>query len=193
MKLPCPARLAALAALLVFPLGVAAATPRVSLFDGKSLAGWTLVTCKAEVKDGCIFIESGNGLVQTEKKYRDFVLEFDWKPLKAEKWDSGIYFRYLAVAGKRPWPQRYQINLRQGEEGNLVGDKTAQSKGLIKERDWNKMKLTVRGTRVALEINGKPAWDVDGLQDPAEGFIGLQAEVPGGGQHLFRNIYLTAL
>lgn len=172
----------------------AAAAERVSLFDGKTLNGWKLVTCEAVVQDGSILLQAGNGLVQTEKKYRDYVLEFDWKPLKAEKWDSGIYFRYASIPpGKRPWPQRYQVNLRQGEEGNLVNVKGAQSQGLFKDRDWNKLKLTVRGTRVSLEVNGKPAWSVDALEDGSEGYIGLQAEVPGGGQHLFRNIFITAL
>ena len=42
-------------------------------------------------------------------------------------------------------------------------------------------------------MNGKPAWEADGLGDPQEGFIALQAEVPGGGQYRFRNIYLTEL
>lgn len=163
------------------------------MFDGKTLAGWKLVTCEAEVQDGSIFLKAGNGLVQTEKVYTDYVLEFEWKPLKAEKWDSGVYFRYLTLpAGKRPWPQRYQVNLRQGEEGNLVGFKNAQSKGLFRDREWNKLKLTVRGSSASLEVNGKPAWSVDGLEE-LKGYIALQAEVPGGGQHLFRNIYVTEL
>ena len=44
-----------------------------------------------------------------------------------------------------------------------------------------------------MEINGAKAWESDGLAGPAEGYIALQAEVPGGGQHRFRNIYLTEL
>jgi hypothetical protein len=58
---------------------------------------------------------------------------------------------------------------------------------------WNQFKLTVRGTKAALEINGTPAWEADGLGEPTVGYITLQAEVPGGGQHRFRNIYLTEL
>jgi hypothetical protein len=92
----------------------------------------------------------------------------------------------------RPWPARYQANLMQGLEGNVSDLPGAQSKGLIKPGDWNRFKLTVRGTRAALEINGQPAWEADGLAEP-EGYIALQAEVPGGGQHRFRNIYLTEL
>ncbi|MDB4480661.1 DUF1080 domain-containing protein, partial [Akkermansiaceae bacterium] len=43
---------------------------RVSLFNGKNLDGWTVLKCEAEVKDGNMFIKSGNGLVQSEKKYQ---------------------------------------------------------------------------------------------------------------------------
>ncbi len=172
----------------------AAAGKRVSLFDGKTLDGWKLVTCEAVVQDGQIVLQAGNGLVQTERKYGDFVFEFEWKPLKAEQWDSGIYFRYDSMpAGKRPWPLRYQVNLRQGEEGDVPGLKGAKSKGLFRAREWNKVKLTVQGARATLEVNGQPAWTAEGLEGPREGFIGLQAEVPGGGQHLFRNIYITEL
>jgi hypothetical protein len=55
------------------------------------------------------------------------------------------------------------------------------------------LKLTVSGTRASLIINGQAAWETDGLEGPDKGFIALQAEVPGGGKHRFRNIYLTEL
>jgi hypothetical protein len=170
-----------------------AAGKRVSLFDGKTLSGWTVLTCEATVDDGNLFIKAGNGLVQSERKYGDFVFEFDWKALKPDKWDSGIYFRYDTVPPKRPWPARYQANLKQGDEGNVGGLKGAKSEGLTKDHEWNHFKLTVRGAHAELEINGKPAWKADGLEGPKEGYIALQAEVPGGGQHRFRNIYVTEL
>jgi hypothetical protein len=166
---------------------------RVALFDGKTLNGWTLVTCEAEVDGGDILLKAGNGLVQTEKKYGNFILEFDWKTLRDDKWDSGIYFRYDTIPPKRPWPARYQVNLRQGMEGNLDDLEGAKSEGLVKVGQWNRFKLTVRGSKASLEINGKPAWEADGLAEPARGYIALQAEVPGGGQYRFRNIYLTEL
>ena len=166
---------------------------RVSLFDGKTLDGWTVIKCEATVDDGDILLVSGNGLVQTEKKYGNFIFEFEWKALRDDKWDSGVYFRYDSVPQNRPWPDRYQVNLQQGREGNVGNLKGAESQGLAKDGQWNKFKLTVRGTKASLEINGKPAWEADGLEGPEEGFIALQAEVPGGGQYRFRNIYLTEL
>jgi len=166
---------------------------RVCLFDGKTLTGWTLLTCEAEVDNGDLFIKAGNGLVQSARKYRDFVLELDWKALKPEKWDSGIYFRYDPIPPKRHWPVRYQANLKQGDEGNVAELKGAKSAGLIKPHEWNHFKLTVCGSCAELEINGKPAWKVTGVEGPDESYVALQAEVPGGGQHRFRNIYITEL
>ncbi len=173
--------------------GADSKSARVALFDGKTLNGWTVLKCKATVDNGEILIAEGNGLVQTEKKYGDFVLEFEWKPLRDKKLDSGVYFRYDTVPQGRPWPARYQANLMQGLEGNVSDLPAAKSQGLIKAGEWNRFKLTVRGTKAALEINGTPAWEADGLGEPAVGYIALQAEVPGGGQHRFRNIYLTEL
>ena len=166
---------------------------RVSLFNGKNLDGWTVLKCEAEVKDGNMFIKSGNGLVQSEKKYQNFVLEYEWKALGEDKWDSGVYFRYNEVPKGRPWPKRYQANLLKGKEGDVGGIKGASSKGLLKDREWNKFKLTVRGSKISLMINEKEAWKGEGLEDLEAGFIAVQAEVPGGGQHLFRNIFITEL
>lgn len=166
---------------------------RVALFDGKSLEGWSVLNCEARVVDGAILLAEGNGLVQTEKKYGDFVLEYEWKALAEDNWDSGVYFRYVEVPKERPWPERYQVNLRKGMEGNCDGLDGAKSEGMTKPGEWNAFKLTVKGDTAALEINGEPAWTGKGLEGPESGFIALQAETPNGGQFLFRNIYLTEL
>ena len=164
----------------------------VDLFNGKDLTGWDVLKCEAVVQDGMILLKEGNGLVQTKEQYADFVLDVEWKALKPDKWDSGIYFRYTSVPKGRPWPGRYQANIRKGMEGNVGGIKGATSKGLIKAGEWNRFVLTVKGTAVSLQINGKPAWEADGLKEP-KGFISLQAETPGGGQFLFRNVRIKTL
>jgi hypothetical protein len=169
-----------------------AAKEPVSIFDGKTFAGWKVLGCEAVVEDGCIFLKAGNGMVQTGKTYKDFVFECDWKALKADNWDSGVYFRYASIPAGKPWPKMYQANLRKGLEGNVEELPEARSKDLTKPGEWNHFKLTVIGTMAELEINGKPAWKADGLKVP-EGFIGLQAEIPGGGQFLFKNVKLAEL
>jgi hypothetical protein len=50
----------------------------------------------------------------------------------------------------------------------------------------------VAGTTASLEINGQRAWTAGPVADVA-GYIGLQAEIPGGGQFLFRNIRVQEL
>lgn len=164
----------------------------VSLFDGRTLSGWKVITCEAVVEDGAIHLKAGDGVVRTEKKYKDFVLEVEWKALKPDNWDSGVFIRCGDPPADRPWPKTYQLNLRKKMEGNIPELKKARSKGLTRAGEWNRFKVTVEGTKVALEINGKPAWKADGLETP-EGFIALQAEIPGGGEFLFRNIRIREL
>lgn len=163
-----------------------------SLFDGKTLDGWKVTGCEAVVENGAILLKGGDGFVRTDNRYSDFVLELDWKALAADKWDSGIYIRSELPPEGKPWPGRYQVNLLKGGEGNLIGVKGAESKGLVKSGQWNHFKLTVVGKGASLEINGQPAWKAEGLE-AASGYIGFQAEVPLGGQYLFKDIRLTEL
>jgi len=163
----------------------------VSLFDGKTLDGWKVENCEAEVRDGCIFLKAGNGWLQREKIYGDFVLELDWKAVKKEHYDSGVFIRAVPPAGKAPWPKRNQVNLRQDLMGNIQEYKGAVARtDLVKPGQWNHFRLVVAGKTAELLINGKQAWKIDDLT-PAIGLIGLQCEVPGGGQFLFRNIRIS--
>ena len=167
----------------------------VSLFDGKTLNGWKVVTCEAEVVDGAIFIKGGNGFLLADKQYADFVLECEWKALNTEMWDSGIYIRAAALpepGANFPWPKEHQVNLRKGEEGALPGVDKAKCSALFKKGEWNHFKLTVKGDTAELVFNGEKAWTKDGIT-PAKGYLCLQAEVPSGGQFLFKNITILEL
>lgn len=165
---------------------------RTALFNGQNLDGWQVTGCQVGVENGLLVLQGGDGFVRTNERHADFILELDWRARRAEKYDSGIYIRAdLPEAGK-PWPSRYQINLLKGGEGNLLGLDGGKSSGLIKPGDWNHFKITVIGDKAELEINGKPAWKANGLAN-ADGYIGLQSEVDGGGQFEFRNIELTDL
>ncbi len=165
---------------------------RAALFNGRDLDGWQVTGCKAGVENGALVLESGDGFVRTNERHGDFVLELEWRARRSSNYDSGIYIRAdLPEAGK-PWPSRYQVNLKQGGEGNLLGVDGATSSGLVKPGDWNHFKITVVGDTAELEINGKQAWKVTGLKN-ADGYVGLQSEVDGGGQFEFRNIEITDL
>ena len=170
---------------------------RTKLFNGQNLDGWQVTGCDVGVEDGKLVLKGGDGFVRTNETHRDFVLELDWRARREAKYDSGIYIRSALPEEGKPWPARYQVNLLQGGEGNLLGlkgdqGKAAQSKGLVNANDWNHFKLTVVGDTAALEINGQPAWKASGLE-ASEGYIGFQSEVDGGGQFEFRNVELTDL
>jgi 3-keto-disaccharide hydrolase len=186
------ALLVALLALLCHP--TANAAERQKMFNGKNLDGWTVSRCEAAVEDGVLLLKDGNGLVYLEGPYSDFVFEFKWKARDPKMWDSGVYFRCDAPPkeGQRPWPKRYQVNLRKGMEGNVGALPDARCKGLTKPGEWNEMKLTCIGAKAKLEFNGKVAWEAKGLEQE-KGIIALQAETPGGGQFEFKDIYLTKL
>ena len=171
---------------------VAVADQPVFLFDGSSLENFDVIGCEVSIVDGAIKLESGNGLVQTKKQYTNYVLSFEWKALDAKMWDSGLYFRYQEVPSGRPWPNRFQINLRKGMEGDLGGFSDGKNTVETKQGDWNKFELTVKGSKASLRVNGKSSWEVDGITQP-KGWIAIQAEVPGGGQFLFRNVQVKEL
>jgi hypothetical protein len=172
--------------------GAVCAQQPVSLFDGKTLQGWKAVTCEAEVVDGAILIKAGNGILLADKQYGDFVLECDWKALSTNKWDSGIYFRAGLPTKTFPWPKQFQVNLKQGQEGTIDGADKAKAASLYKPGAWNHFKLTVKGQTAELEFNGEKAWAREKIE-PAKGNLCLQAEVPGGGQFLFKNITIVEL
>jgi len=158
------------------------------LFDGESLAGWTVENgCGVRGEDAAILLESGNGWLRSDQTYTDFKLHIEWKALKSENYDAGIYLR--ADATGTPFPRRgYQVNLLQGHEGNIKALPGAASSGLVKPAgQWNTFDITVLGETVAMVINGKPAYKVGGLTIP-RGSIGIQVEVPKGGQFLLRNL-----
>ncbi|MBI1904422.1 MAG: DUF1080 domain-containing protein [Planctomycetia bacterium] len=187
-------QIAAILACLISVPAAAAEEPgfTTSLFDGHDLANWHVTGCDVAVEKGSLVLKSGNGFVRSLHRYGDFVLDLEWKS-QAENYDSGIYFRCELPEGDRPWPKRYQSNLKKGQEGAVGGLAGAVGRpDLYKPGQWNRFQLTVRGDKAELAINGKPAWVADGLE-ARQGYLGLQAEVPLGGVFEFRNIKVTEL
>ena len=162
------------------------------LFDGKSLDGWTVENgAEVEIQEGQLLLKGGNGWLRSDHQYADFKMHVEWKALQAEKYDAGIYIRTAATGTPFPNPS-YQINLLQGKEGNISSLPGAASTGLVKAGEWNAFDITVVGDTVALQINGKPAYEVAGLKAKV-GYVGFQVEVPLGGQYLIRNVQMTEL
>jgi len=178
------------------PLAAEEAGFRHVLFDGQDLANFQVYNCDAGVENGLLKLRDGNGWLRARQVYTDFVLEIDWRALKPTDYDSGIYIRAeLPAKAKANWPNKYQINLKQGQEGDLLGlkDGGGTSKGLTNPAgEWNHFRVTMIGDKAEMEINGKPAWKAEGIAN-ASGFVGIQCEAPLGGQYEFKNIVVTEL
>lgn len=149
----------------------------VSLFDGKTLDGWTLVGKRGEgygVKDGVIYCAAGGGgKLMTEKQYSNFVLRFEFKmppegsnnglgiraPLEGDAAYQGMELQILdekaALAGK--WgalkDAQYHGSLY------LIG---AAKKGAMKPAgEWNVQEVTADGSKVKVVLNGQTILDFD--------------------------------
>lgn len=163
------------------------------LFSQGTLDHWVLKNgADVDFVDGHLRLKSGDGWLRSPHQYRDFEMHVEWQALQAENYDAGIYIRAAEAGDPFPKPA-YQINLLQGKEGNIGNLPGAHSTGLVKPQgEWNSFDIRVVGDRVALKINGQPAYDVGGLERP-QGYVGFQIEVPKGGQFLIRNVTLTEL
>lgn len=162
-----------------------------TLFHGQDLKGWAPVhDVTFEVKDGNLRLVKGMGWLRTEKQFKDFVVEFEWRAL-VEQYDSGFFLR-AGLEGK-PWPKDgWQLNLRYNQVGALVkGYKTVvpAETPKVPVNKWCKFRVEVRGTKVKLIVDGEDAWESDKV-DAERGYLGIQAEDKA---FEFRNIRVLEL
>jgi len=162
-------------------------------FRDGTLGDWVVENgAEVDFVDGALRLKGGNGWLRSPHEYGDFELHLEWQALQETQYDAGIYLR--AADEGAPFPKAaYQVNLLQGKEGNIGNLPGASSAGLAKPAgQWNVFDIRVVGDRVAVRINGQPAYDVGGLTR-AQGYVGFQIEVPLGGQFLIRDVRLTEL
>jgi hypothetical protein len=169
-----------------------------SLFDGRSLSGWSLEhTNQYSVRDGVIVNDGGTGWLRSAKSYKDFEFQAEYRVMKKGS-DSGIMFRASAESmPKAPhWPAKcYQLQIIDAE-GNfmLFGHGLAPPrfdrridalKSAIKDpKQWQRISLKVVGSHAEAALNGVIITTSDAIQ-AAEGYIGLQGE---NGQFEWRDL-----
>jgi hypothetical protein len=168
----------------------------VSLFDGKTLTGWTQNngTATYKVVDGTIVGTtaegSPNSFLCTEKSYGDFELEFDVKV--DNQLNSGVMLRSQTKdgtpQGRVNGPQvEIEASGEKGAEagyiyGEAIGGWMTKPEKLIphkkfKDGEWNHYKVIAKGPRIQVWINGE---EIEDLTDEKvfashpKGFIGLQ-------------------
>lgn len=165
----CLAILAAAAALL------AGAEPGFeSLFNGRDLAGWTLVKGKGPgyiVRDGVLVCpEGGGGNLLTEKEFDNFVLKLEFKlspggnsgvgiraPLAGDIAYSGMEIQILDHdhTKYKGWLQPWQ---RTGSVYNVIA---AKGEALKPVGEWNEYEITADGSKIKVVLNGATLVDAD--------------------------------
>ena len=187
------------------------------LFDGKSLAGWTV---KGEpnqaapegewsVKDGVLAAKPGHSWLSTEKMYGDFVLKLEWRV--PENGNSGVFLRVPDLKpGQQPYVEGIEIQVLDdaGPEykgklkpwqyaGSIYGAVPAENSGYKGKGEWNKLEITCRGASIEVVMNGNKvaAADFDKIETmatrlPRRGYIGLQNH---GTPVEYRNVVLRVL
>lgn len=167
-------------------------TPWISLFDGKSLNGWTQLggTAKYEVRDeaivGTTVHDTPNSFLSTNTHYGDFILELEYKV--DSTMNSGIQIRSnslpLYMNGRvhgyqieidpspRAWSAGIYDEARRGWLYPLPDDQL-EAKKAFKQNDWNHYRIEAIGDTIKTWINGVPAAHL--IDDKtASGFISLQ-------------------
>jgi hypothetical protein len=152
----------------------------VSLFDGKSLDGWTLAAKHGAgygVTNGVIYCaEGGGGNLFTEKEFSDFVLRLQYKlepggnngvgiraPLEGDAAYNGMEIQMLDdKAPKHATIKPWQFN---GSVYNIVPAKN----GTPKIGEWNDYEITAKGRKIKVVLNGRTIVDTDlnDVHDPA--------------------------
>jgi type 1 glutamine amidotransferase len=185
-------RFATLLATLVFAgAALAGSAEWQSLFDGKTLSGWTQKNGKAKytVEDGAIVgttvLNSANSFLCTEKMYTDFILELEF--LVEPGMNSGIQIRSHSYkdynnyrvhgyqveidTAKRAWSGGIYDEGRRGWLFDLKDKPEAQA--AFKQNQWNHYRIEAIGDRIRTWVNGVPAADLTDDMT-AKGFIALQ-------------------
>jgi predicted dehydrogenase len=142
----------------------------VSLFDGKTLAGWVGAVHGYEVQDGFIVcVPEKGGNLYTEKEYSDFVLRFDFKltpgannglglraPLEGDAAYVGMELQILddtADVYKDLQPYQYH--------GSIYGVVACERGHQSPVGKWNSQEVTCNGRHVKVVLNGVTIVDAD--------------------------------
>ena len=164
-----------------------AAAGWTSLFDGKSLDGWTPIgDANWRLADGAVQADKGSGFLVSKQSYGDFELRIEvWVDEPA---NSGVFIR-LSDPTMVSAANSYEVNIfdtrpdpayRTGAIVNIAKPMSVENAA----NKWNTLVITAKGSRLTVNLNGKPMVDVQDTKHP-RGPIALQY---GAGVVKFRKV-----
>lgn len=185
-------------------VSLSATAQNKSLFNGKDLTGWKIYgTEKWYVDKGELVCESGPdkqyGYFATEKEYKDFELTLEFK--QESNGNSGVFF-HSQIEGTTVSGWQAEVAPLNNHSGGIYESygrgwliqPTAEKEKALKEGEWNKMKIVVKGNVVTTWLNGEEMITLtDEKIGSRTGKIALQIHDGGGVKVRWKNIFVTEL
>ena len=174
------------------------------LFNGKNLDGWKIYgTEKWYVEDGLLICESGEdkeyGYLGTEKNYKDFILTLEFR--QDNNGNSGVFIR-STVDGTRVSGWQVEVAPKGLYTGGVYESygrgwlikPEPEKESVLKEGEWNKMKIKVQGAKITSWLNGTQMIELEDEKiGQGEGGIALQIHSGGDVKVSWRNIEIEEL
>ena len=146
----------------------------MSLFDGKSLDGWTLLGQKGDgygVKDGVLFCtKGGGGNLLSEKSYRDFIFRFEFRlppggnngiAIRAPFKSGSLAYQGMEIQVLDDTAAKY-AELEPGQyNGSVYKVIPAQRGALRPVGEWNREEIRIEGSKIRVVLNGVVIVDAD--------------------------------
>ena len=157
------------------------------LFNGKDLSGWKIFPDKksefAVTPAGEISIKNGNGQLETEGQYQDFVLELEVKT-NGRGLNSGVFFRSIPGEFTQGYECQIQNAFKNGDRTQPVDCGTGgfyrrqnAREVVANDLEWFRMTLVATGPHMATWVNGRQVSDwVDTRSPDANPRKGLRLE-----------------
>lgn len=174
------------------------------LFNGTDLSGWQIHGTEYwYVENGELVCESGPdaeyGYLSTDEVFTDFELSLEF--LQEANGNSGVFFRSW-VHGTRVEGWQVEVAPVGSNTGGVyesygrgwLVQPEPEKDDVLKEGDWNQMRIRVIGGHVGTWLNGTQMIELDDdLIAAAKGRIALQIHSGGGIRVRWRNIRITRL
>ncbi len=177
---------------------------QTSLFNGKDLSGWKAYgTEKWYVEDGLLICESGPdkayGYLATDKHYKNFELNLEFK--QEADGNSGVFIR-STIEGVKVSGWQVEVAPKGKHTGGVYESygrgwlikPEADKEEVLKEGEWNQMKIVVNGDTITSYLNGVEMITItDAKIGKGEGSVALQIHDGGGIKVKWRNIDIKEL
>ena len=202
------------ALLLILCVFAASAAERVSLFDGKTFAGWSGDTNKTwRIEDGAIVGGSlqanvpRNEFLTPARSYTNFVLRLKFKLTgKSGFINAGVQIRSQRATNPPNEMVGYQADIGDPSYWGNLYDESRRNKMLatcnmtevnkvLKRGDWNDYEIRCEGRRMRFSINGLQTIDYTEPDEkiPQSGLIGLQIHGGAVAEASYKDITLEEL